>query len=40
MYAPSQPYTPQMMPTNGFNPQYTGMPTVSPPPIFYVHILS
>jgi hypothetical protein len=29
MYAPAQPYTPQM-PNNGFNPQYTAMPTVSP----------
>jgi len=30
MYAPAaQAYTPQMMPNNGFAPQYTAMPTVS-----------
>jgi hypothetical protein len=37
MYAPGQPYTPQMMPNNAFNPQYTGMPTVSRPR-FCIHL--
>jgi hypothetical protein len=30
MYAPGQPYAPQMMPNNGFAPPYGGVPTVSP----------
>ena len=35
MYAPpGQPYTPQLMPNNGFAPQYTGMPAVSGPRVF------
>lgn len=29
MFAPGQPYAPQMMPNNGFTPQYGGMPAVS-----------
>ncbi|KAL2133730.1 hypothetical protein VTI74DRAFT_1810 [Chaetomium olivicolor] len=33
MYAPGQPYTPQMMPNNGFTPQYSGMPTYPTPPM-------
>lgn len=31
VYAPNQAFTPQMVPNNGFNPQYTGVPTVSVP---------
>ncbi|KAJ4306191.1 hypothetical protein N0V88_000987 [Collariella sp. IMI 366227] len=38
MYAPGQPYTPQMMPNSGFTPPYTGMPTVSPPALLFQSI--
>ncbi|SPQ22125.1 addea7bf-b97e-4690-be8d-70a42029edd7 [Thermothielavioides terrestris] len=33
MYAPGQPYAPQMMPNNGFAPPYGGVPTYPTPPM-------
>ncbi|KXX79300.1 R3H domain-containing protein 2 [Madurella mycetomatis] len=33
MYATAQPYPPQMMPNNGFTPQYTGMAAYPTPPV-------
>ncbi|KAL2167612.1 hypothetical protein VTG60DRAFT_1048 [Thermothelomyces hinnuleus] len=33
VYAPSQAYAPQMVPNNGFAPQYTGVPTYPTPPL-------
>lgn len=36
VYPPGQQFTPQMVPNNGFAPQYAGMPTVSPPMFVYI----
>ncbi|KAH6631016.1 hypothetical protein B0J18DRAFT_118025 [Chaetomium sp. MPI-SDFR-AT-0129] len=33
MYAPSQPYAPQMVPSNSFNGQYTTVPSYGTPPM-------
>lgn len=39
IYPPGQSFAPQMVPNNGFNPQYAGMQTVSFPGLFTLYCL-